>query len=76
MLADTIYSGVPAGWFGLKQHIEIGPMSGLSNVRYWLEQRSIKLEPTLVNAIFSAAKASNKVLSENAIWQIVNAHTV
>jgi 2-isopropylmalate synthase len=73
-LADNIYSGVPAGWFGLKQTIEIGPMSGLSNVRYWLERRRVELEPDLINTIFNAAKASNQVLSENAIWQIVETH--
>ena len=33
-LADRIYSGVPAGWFGLKQRVEIGHQSGLSNVRF------------------------------------------
>ncbi|MCL5054871.1 MAG: 2-isopropylmalate synthase, partial [Firmicutes bacterium] len=36
-LADRVYSSVPAGDFGLKQRIEIGPMSGQSNVIYWLE---------------------------------------
>jgi len=35
-LADIVYSGVPAGEFGLEQVIEIGPMSGKSNVVYWL----------------------------------------
>src|SRR5512141_1618593 len=40
-LADLIYSGVPAGLFGLEQVIEIGPMSGKSNVIYWLEKRGI-----------------------------------
>jgi 2-isopropylmalate synthase len=31
-LADRVYSGVPSHWFGLDQKIEIGPMSGKSNV--------------------------------------------
>ena len=31
-LADRIYSGVPAGEFGREQEIEIGHMSGESNV--------------------------------------------
>ena len=35
-LADRVYSGVPAGMFGLEQIIEVGPMCGLSNVIYWL----------------------------------------
>ena len=40
-LADQVYSGVPAGWFGKRQSIEIGFMSGESNVVYWLESRGI-----------------------------------
>ena len=36
-LADRIYSGVPASLFGREQLITIGPMSGLSNVHYWLK---------------------------------------
>lgn len=31
-LADRVYSGVPAAWIGRTQQIEIGPMSGNSNV--------------------------------------------
>ena len=34
-LADLIYSGVPANPFGLNQTIEIGRMSGKSNVIYY-----------------------------------------
>ena len=33
-LADRVYSGVPASLVGRKQGIEIGPMSGLSNVKH------------------------------------------
>src|SRR6185436_8250881 len=35
-LADRVYSGVPAGEFGREQRIRIGPMSGRSNVIWWL----------------------------------------
>ena len=31
-LADIVYSGVPAGEFGLEQVIDIGPMSGLTRL--------------------------------------------
>src|SRR2546423_4807954 len=41
-LADAVYSGVPASYFGMQQTIEIGPMSGKSNVLFWLEQHSIE----------------------------------
>src|SRR5439155_24951178 len=43
-LADRVYSGVPASWVGRRQTIEIGPMSGESNVIHWLEEQGI--EPT------------------------------
>ena len=50
-LADRIYSGVPAGVFGREQEIEIGHMSGESNVIYWLRKRHIEPEATLVKQI-------------------------
>ena len=36
-LANRVYSGVPADEFGLAQMISVGPMSGKSNVVWWLE---------------------------------------
>jgi len=61
-LADIVYSGVPAGEFGLEQVIEIGPMSGKSNVIYWLEKRGIKPDENRVNRIYERAKAAHGVL--------------
>lgn len=69
-LADRVYSGVPAGEFGLEQNIEVGPMSGLSNVQYWLSSRGLPVEDTLVQAIFQKAKASNRILEDAEIEQI------
>ena len=40
-LADRVYSGIPAGLFGLSQVVDIGPMSGISNVSCWLEERGL-----------------------------------
>ena len=74
-LANRVYSGVPAEYFGRQQTIEIGPMSGQSNVVYWLEARGIAAEPGLVEAIFSACKRADRlltddlILSEVAAWQ-------
>lgn len=70
-LADVIYSGVPAGWFGREQEIEIGHMSGLSNVRYWLQKRRVDATDSLVSAIFEKAKGSNRVLRDDEIWDII-----
>lgn len=70
-LADIVYSGVPAGEFGLEQVIEIGPMSGKSNVIYWLEKRGIEPNETLVNRIYDRAKAAHGVLEEHEIMELV-----
>jgi 2-isopropylmalate synthase len=66
-LADAVYSGVPAHLFGLEQVIEIGPMSGKSNVIYWLAQHQIPADDALVNRIFEAAKQSARVLTDAEI---------
>ena len=70
-LADIIYSGVPAGEFGLEQVIEIGPMSGKSNVIYWLEKRGIEADETRVNRIYERAKSAHGVLEEHEIMELV-----
>ena len=45
-LVDAVYSGVPARMVGREQEIEIGPMSGKSNVVFWLEQRGLAADRT------------------------------
>ncbi len=71
-LANRVYSGVPADLFGLKQGIEIGPMSGEHNVRFWLEQRRIKPTDETVKAIMTAAKEARRVLNEPEVREIVS----
>jgi 2-isopropylmalate synthase len=66
-LADAVYSGVPAHLFGLEQIVEIGPMSGKSNVIYWLARHGIPESDELVNRIFDAAKLSPRVLTEDEV---------
>ncbi len=66
-LADVVYSGVPSHLFGLEQIIEIGPMSGKSNVLFWLERHKIPATDVLVNRIFDAAKQSARVLTDHEI---------
>lgn len=70
-LADRVYSGVPAGMVGLKQVIEIGFMSGASNIVYWLKEHEIEPEKPLVDAIFAAAKEHSRILTDEDIWEIV-----
>ncbi len=70
-LADRIYSGVPAGMFGREQEIEIGHMSGESNVIYWLRKRHIEPDATLVKQILGAAKATDHLLTEDEVQLII-----
>jgi 2-isopropylmalate synthase len=63
-LADAVYSGVPAHLFGLDQIIEIGPMSGKSNVQFWLARHNIPSDEQIVTRILDAAKRSSRVLTE------------
>jgi len=77
-LADRVYSGVPAGMFGLQQIIEVGPMCGLSNVIYWLDANGYPQEEGLAKEIFQLAKSTNRILTEDELhsaarrWQDVN----
>jgi 2-isopropylmalate synthase len=70
-LADLVYSGVPAHLFGLKQKIEIGPMSGKSNVIFWLETHGVEPEEERVSRIYEHAKQATGVLEEEEIMQLV-----
>ncbi len=70
MLANSVYSGVPSHLFGLDQVIEIGPLSGRSNVIFWLERHHIAPVDPLVDRIFAAAKQASRVLSDEEILQL------
>jgi 2-isopropylmalate synthase len=71
-LANTVYSGVPAQYFGLDQIIDIGPMSGKSNVLFWLEHRGFPVNNEVVERIFKRAKSSDHTLSEAEILECVH----
>src|SRR5499433_3483932 len=66
-LANIVYSGVPSHLFGLEQVIEIGPMSGKSNVLFWLERRGLPADEALVARLLDAAKKSARVLTEEEL---------
>lgn len=71
-LANRVYSGVPADWFGLHQIIEIGPMSGVSNIMFYLKSRGIEPERPIVERILERAKQSNRVLTEDEVMSLVS----
>jgi len=72
-LADRIYSGVPAGDFGMGQRIRIGPMSGRSNVVHWLRTHQVEPTEEVVARIFEAAKRSDRLLEDTELVALVNA---
>jgi 2-isopropylmalate synthase len=70
-LANSVYSGVPSHLFGMDQVIDIGPMSGKSNVLFWLEQRGLPAGSDVVDRVYQRAKQSDHTLSEAEILQCV-----
>ena len=66
-LVDAVYSGIPASMVGRTQEIEIGPMSGKSNIVYWLESRGLEAAEERVDRIFEKAKKSPTVLTEEEV---------
>ncbi len=71
-LANTVYSGVPSHLFGLEQIIDIGPMSGKSNVVFWLEKRGIQATEERVNAIYDKAKQSDRLLTTEEVLEAIH----
>jgi 2-isopropylmalate synthase len=75
-LADRVYSGVPAAEFGRQQEIEIGHMSGMSNVKFWLAMRGIEATDELCRKILSYAKSSPRVLAQDKVLALVERYRV
>ncbi len=73
-LADRIYSGVPAGMFGRGQEIEIGPMSGASNVQHWLRAHHVEPDAALVQEILRQAKSTDRILTGDEILATVKGY--
>ena len=75
-LMDAVYAAVPASLVGRRQEIEVGPMSGKSNVIFWLESRGLPATDEIVDRVFAAAKASNRTLTHDQVQTIVDATRV
>jgi isopropylmalate/homocitrate/citramalate synthase len=72
-LADRVYSGVPASDFGFHQTIRVGPMSGRSNVIFWMEQHGLDPKDDVIDRIYAAAKNSDRLLEEEEILELAGA---
>jgi 2-isopropylmalate synthase len=71
-LVDAVYSGVPASLVNREQQIDVGPMSGKSNVIFWLERHGYTASEELVDRVFAKAKKSDAVLSAEEIRREVD----
>jgi isopropylmalate/homocitrate/citramalate synthase len=71
-LIDAVYSGVPASLIGREQQIDVGPMSGKSNVVFWLERHGYPADEAVVDRIFTRAKASSTVLTNEEILEEIS----
>ncbi|MBU00737.1 MAG: 2-isopropylmalate synthase [Gemmatimonadetes bacterium] len=70
-LADRIYSSVPASLVGREQVIEVGPMSGQSNIKHWLRRHGYNEDDqNLVQRIFTASKKTDHTLTEEELEQL------
>jgi 2-isopropylmalate synthase len=71
-LADRVYSSVPAEELGLAQVIEISPVSGLSNVKYWLQSHGYDPDDEAAcQTLFDAAKKADRVLAEEECHRLL-----
>lgn len=70
-LADRVYSGVPAAEFGREQVITIGPMSGRSNVLWWMERHGVRPDEARIAAVLERAKRSDRILKDEEIWDVL-----
>jgi len=74
-LADRVYSGVPASMIGRAQEIEVGHLSGASNVHFFLTNRGLADDDNVCSAILDAAKKSERLLTEEEVLDIFRAYT-
>tara|TARA_S200000501_G_scaffold9626_1_gene8628 strand:+ start:7161 stop:8420 length:1260 start_codon:yes stop_codon:yes gene_type:complete len=66
-LADRVYSGVPAGDYGLNQVIRIGHMSGRSNITWWLSQNNYPVDDEIIQYLFEVAKSQRRLMTDSEI---------
>jgi 2-isopropylmalate synthase len=70
-LAEHVYCGVPSSMVGREHTIEIGPMAGEHNVRFFLRKHKIEENPAYVTKILEVAKRSNRLLTDEDVRRIV-----
>ena len=71
-LVDIVYSAVPAWWVGRQQTIEVSPMSGESNVIFWLRKHGVESSAAKVFGIRQLAKESDHTLTDDEIFDFLS----
>jgi 2-isopropylmalate synthase len=70
-LMDAVYAAVPGSLVGREQEIDVGPMSGRSNVIYWMESRGLPVTDEIVERVLRAAKEASRTLGADRIARLV-----
>lgn len=70
-LMDAVYAAVPASLVGRTQEIDIGPLSGRSNVVFWLESRGLPAPDATVDRLLATAKTSNRTLTHDELRRLL-----
>jgi 2-isopropylmalate synthase len=70
-LMDAVYAAVPASLVGRTQEIDIGPLSGRSNVVFWLESRGLPAPDATVDRLLATAKSSNRTLTHDELRRLL-----
>jgi 2-isopropylmalate synthase len=70
--AERIYSGIPASRLGRKQHIEVGPDSGRSNILYWLDLHGFEHDPVVVAVLMEAIANATRTYADEELLAVVN----
>jgi 2-isopropylmalate synthase len=73
-IAALVYSGVNPNLVGLDYGIQVGPHSGLSNVKFLLYRQGIESTEAMLDQILAKARAENRVLSTAEVCEMARSH--
>ncbi len=73
-LADRVGSSVPARMVGAEQRVDVSPVSGLSNVRWWLAQHGYDASDlVLMRQLLLQVKQTQRVASDDELRGMADA---
>ncbi|MCC7051686.1 MAG: hypothetical protein IT355_00375 [Gemmatimonadaceae bacterium] len=72
-LADNVVSGVPASLIGAENRIDVSPVSGLSNVRWWLSQHGYDAgDLVLMRELLLAVKQTQRAATDEELCELAD----